>query len=97
LVQVTRDGGKNWANVTPSKDMMPEWIQVNSLEASPFDAGTAYVAATMYKYDDYKPYLYKTSDYGKTWKKNHERHSRWRIHASDSRRPEQARPLIRGH
>jgi len=69
LVQVTRDGGKNWANVTPSKDMMPEWIQVNSLDASPFEAGTAYVAATMYKYDDYKPYLYKTSDYGKTWKK----------------------------
>ncbi len=59
LVQVTRDGGKNWSNVTPSKDMMPEWIQINSLEASPFDAGTAYVAATMYK----------TSDYGKTWKK----------------------------
>jgi photosystem II stability/assembly factor-like uncharacterized protein len=69
LVHVTRDGGKNWANVTPSKDMMPEWIQVNSLDASPFDAGTAYVAATMYKYDDYKPYLYKTSDYGRTWKK----------------------------
>ena len=69
LVQVTRDGGKNWANVTPSKDMMPEWIQINSLDASPFEAGTAYVAATMYKYDDYKPYLYKTSDYGKTWKK----------------------------
>jgi photosystem II stability/assembly factor-like uncharacterized protein len=69
LVQVTRDGGKNWANVTPSKDMMPEWIQINSLDASPFDAGTAYVAATMYKYDDYKPYLYKTSDYGKSWKK----------------------------
>jgi photosystem II stability/assembly factor-like uncharacterized protein len=68
-VQVTRDGGKNWANVTPSKDMMPEWIQINSLDASPFDAGTAYVAATMYKYDDYKPYLYKTSDYGKSWKK----------------------------
>src|SRR5262249_35218435 len=39
------------------------------LDASPFDAGTAYVAATMYKYDDYKPYLYQTSDYGKTWKK----------------------------
>jgi photosystem II stability/assembly factor-like uncharacterized protein len=69
LVQVTRDGGKNWSNVTPSKDMMPEWIQINSLDASPFDAGTAYVAATMYKYDDYKPYLYKTSDYGRTWKK----------------------------
>ncbi|HVS21706.1 MAG TPA: hypothetical protein VHD88_07645, partial [Pyrinomonadaceae bacterium] len=61
--------GKNWSNVTPPKDLMPEWIQINSLEASPFDAGTAYVAATMYKFDDYKPYLYKTSDYGKTWKK----------------------------
>jgi hypothetical protein len=69
LVYVTRDGGKNWTNVTPSKDIMPEWIQINSLDASPFDAGTAYVAATMYKYDDFKPYLYKTSDFGKTWKK----------------------------
>jgi photosystem II stability/assembly factor-like uncharacterized protein len=69
LVNVTRDGGKNWTNVTPPKDMMPEWIQINSLDASPFEAGTAYVAATMYKYDDYKPYLYKTADYGKTWKK----------------------------
>jgi len=69
LVYLTRDDGKNWSNVTPSKDTMPEWIQINSLEASPFDAGTAYVAATMYKHDDYHPYLYKTSDYGKTWKK----------------------------
>jgi len=69
LVYVTRDGGKNWSNVTPSKDLMPEWIQINSLDASPFDAGTAYVAATMYKFDDNKPYLYKTSDFGKTWKK----------------------------
>jgi hypothetical protein len=69
LVYVTRDGGKNWSKVSPSKDIMPEWIQINSLEASPFDPATAYVAATMYKYDDYKPYLYKTSDYGKTWKK----------------------------
>jgi photosystem II stability/assembly factor-like uncharacterized protein len=69
LVQLTRDGGKKWDNVTPSKDIMPEWIQINSLEASPFAPGTAYVAATMYKYDENKPYLYKTSDYGKTWKK----------------------------
>jgi photosystem II stability/assembly factor-like uncharacterized protein len=69
LVQVTRDGGKNWSNVTPAKNLMPEWIQINSLDASSFDAGTAYVAATMYKFDDYKPYLYKTSDFGKTWKK----------------------------
>lgn len=69
LVYLTRDGGKSWTNVTPPKEMMPEWIQINSIDASPFDAGTAYVAATMYKFDDNRPYLYKTSDYGKTWKK----------------------------
>ncbi|HXD30244.1 MAG TPA: hypothetical protein VN643_03960 [Pyrinomonadaceae bacterium] len=69
LVYLTRDAGKHWTNVTPSKDMMPEWIQINSLEASSFDPGTAYVAATMYKFDDNRPYLYKTADYGKTWKK----------------------------
>jgi photosystem II stability/assembly factor-like uncharacterized protein len=69
LVYLTRDGGKNWDNVTPPKSLMPEWIQINSIEASPNDPGTAYVAATMYKWDDFRPYLYKTSDYGKTWKK----------------------------
>jgi photosystem II stability/assembly factor-like uncharacterized protein len=69
VVQLTRDGGKNWSNVTPPTSIMPEWIQINSLEASPFDPGTAYVAATMYKWDDNRPYLYRTSDYGKTWKK----------------------------
>ncbi|MDQ3819961.1 MAG: glycosyl hydrolase, partial [Acidobacteriota bacterium] len=67
LVHVTRDGGKSWENVTPKN--MPEWIQINSIDASPFDPGTAYVAATMYKTDDFRPYLYKTNDYGKTWKK----------------------------
>ena len=69
LVHLTRDGGKTWSNVTPPKEIMPEWIQINSIEASPFDPATAYVAATMYKFDDYKPYLYQTTDYGKTWKK----------------------------
>ena len=67
LVHITRDGGANWANVTPKG--MPEWIQINAIDASPFDAGTAYVAATAYKTDDYKPYLFKTNDYGVTWKK----------------------------
>ncbi|HUJ50692.1 MAG TPA: hypothetical protein VLW25_10850 [Bryobacteraceae bacterium] len=65
LVHVTEDGGKHWDNVTP-KDL-PQWIQINSIEASPFDAGTAYFAATMYKLDDFRPYLYKTTDYGKSW------------------------------
>jgi hypothetical protein len=55
--------------VTGNLPGLPEWIQINSIEASPFDAGTAYVAATMYKSDDFRPYLYKTVDYGKTWKK----------------------------
>ncbi|MBI3208482.1 MAG: glycosyl hydrolase [Candidatus Solibacter usitatus] len=67
LVQFTQNGGKNWSNVTP-KDI-PEWIQINSIDASPHDANTAYVAATMYKWDDFRPYLYKTADAGKTWKK----------------------------
>jgi photosystem II stability/assembly factor-like uncharacterized protein len=67
LVHVTRDSGGKWDNVTPRG--IPEWIQINSIDASPHDAGAAYFAATMYKLDDYRPYLYKTNDYGKTWKK----------------------------
>ncbi|HTG93787.1 MAG TPA: hypothetical protein VL866_14445, partial [Pyrinomonadaceae bacterium] len=69
VVSITRDGGKNWSTVTPPTSMMPEWIQINSIDASPHDAGTAYVAATMYKWDDNRPYLYKTTDYGRTWTK----------------------------
>lgn len=69
LIHISRDGGANWSNVTPPSSIMPEWIQINSIDASPHDAGTLYVAGTMYKWDDNKPYLYKTTDYGKTWKK----------------------------
>ncbi len=65
LVHLTRDGAKTWSNVTPKA--IPDWIQINSIEASPHDAATAYVAATMYKFDDDRPYIYKTSDYGKSW------------------------------
>ncbi len=65
LVQLTRDGGKSWKNVTPKG--CPEWIMINEIDASPFEPGGAYVAATMYKSDDNRPYLYKTSDYGATW------------------------------
>ncbi len=67
LVHVTRDGGQHWENVTPKG--IPEWIQINAIDASPHDRATAYVAATMYKFDDFHPYLYKTSDFGKTWTK----------------------------
>lgn len=69
LIHISRDGGANWSNVTPPSSIMPEWIQINSIDASHHDPGTLYVAGTMYKWDDNKPYLYKTTDYGKTWKK----------------------------
>lgn len=66
LIHVSRDGGKSWANVTPQG--MPEWMMINSVEPDPFTPGGLYVAGTRYKLGDYKPYLYHTSDYGKTWK-----------------------------
>ena len=69
LIHISMDGGQNWNDVTPSADIMPEWIMINSLEADPFNPGGMYVAATSYKNDDYRPYLYKTNDYGKTWNK----------------------------
>jgi photosystem II stability/assembly factor-like uncharacterized protein len=67
VVQMTHDGGAHWSNVTP-KDM-PEWSQVNSLDVSPHDGKTVYVAATMYKHADDRPYLYRTTDDGKSWTK----------------------------
>jgi photosystem II stability/assembly factor-like uncharacterized protein len=67
LIQITKDGGKSWSNVTPKG--IPEWSLVSLIDASPHDAGTAYVAVDAHKLDDLKPYLYKTSDFGKTWKK----------------------------
>ena len=67
LVHVSQDNGAKWDKVTP-KDL-PEWVRINEIRASPFDAGTAYFAANNYQNDDQKPYLYKTSDYGKSWKK----------------------------
>ncbi|MCB0846972.1 MAG: glycosyl hydrolase, partial [Bacteroidetes bacterium] len=65
LIHVTKDGGKNWENVTPPG--MPEWMMINSIDPDPFVKGGAYVAGTKYKTGDYTPYLYKTKDYGKTW------------------------------
>jgi len=67
LVHLTRDGGKNWTNVTPKG--MPEWSLVSLIEASPHDAGTAYIALDCHKLDDVKPYIYKTTDFGKSWTK----------------------------
>ncbi|PYQ27215.1 MAG: glycosyl hydrolase [Acidobacteria bacterium] len=67
LVHVTRDNGKTWTNVTP-KDA-PQWIMWNAIDPSPFDKGTVYIAGTSYKSDDFRPYLFKSTDYGATWTK----------------------------
>jgi photosystem II stability/assembly factor-like uncharacterized protein len=67
LVQVTRDGGQHWANVT-SKDF-GDWSMISLIDPSPHSAGTAYVAVDRHRLDDLHPYLFKTSDYGKTWTK----------------------------
>ncbi|WP_373523562.1 WD40/YVTN/BNR-like repeat-containing protein [Aquiflexum sp.] len=67
LVHVSVDNGKTWQNVTPQD--LPEWIQINSMEGHPFEEGGLYLAATSYKNGDFAPYLYKTTDYGKSWTK----------------------------
>jgi len=66
-VQVSRDNGGSWTKVTPPD--LPEFALISIIDPSPHDAGTAYVAATRFKLQDNKPYLYKTSDYGRTWTK----------------------------
>ena len=68
LIHITRDNGTTWENITPPANMSPKLNMINCIDPSPFKKGTAYVAATSYKFGDYTPYLYKTSDYGKTWK-----------------------------
>jgi len=67
LVQMTRNGGQSWSNVTPKE--MPEWSMISLIAPSPFDAGTAYVAVDRHRLDDLRPYIYKTSGYGKEWTK----------------------------
>ncbi|HXI31297.1 MAG TPA: hypothetical protein VNG89_22830, partial [Vicinamibacterales bacterium] len=64
-VQVTRNGGISWKNVTPKG--MADFARISLIEASPFRAGTAYVAANRYQQDDFAPYVFRTDDYGDTW------------------------------
>jgi photosystem II stability/assembly factor-like uncharacterized protein len=65
LVYLTRNGGKHWDNVTPAN--MPPWSRINIMEASPHDPATAYLAVNRYQFDDYRPYIYRTTDFGKSW------------------------------
>ena len=77
LVHRSYDGGRTWRNITPDgrnakvtgEDALPEWALISIVEPSPHDADTLYVAATRYKHDDTRPYLYKTADGGMTWRK----------------------------
>jgi photosystem II stability/assembly factor-like uncharacterized protein len=64
LVHVTTDDGKSWANVTPK---VPEWSTVSIIDPSPHDASTAYVAVDRHRLDDFKPYIFKTTNLGKSW------------------------------
>ena len=66
LINVSKDGGKNWENVTPKN--LPSGMMWNTVEVDPFKKGAAWFVGTRYKSDDFKPYMYKTEDYGKTWK-----------------------------
>ncbi len=67
LIHISKDNGASWQNVTPSD--LPGHALISIIEVSPHAAGTAYVAATCYKSDDFRPYLYKTTDFGQTWTK----------------------------
>ncbi len=67
LVHVTKDGGTTWKNITPP--LLPEWAQINGIEASSSHAGTAWIAATRYKSGDNEPYLFRTTDFGVTWRR----------------------------
>ena len=69
LVQVTRDAGKSWTNVTKNVPGLPEWSTVSIIEPSPYDAATAYLVVDAHRLDDMRPYLWKTGDYGKSWKR----------------------------
>src|SRR5712692_2018882 len=68
LVQITRDGGKNWTNVTKNIPSLPPWGTVGNIEPSRYDAGTAYITVDFHQVNNRDPFVYKTGDYGKTWK-----------------------------
>jgi photosystem II stability/assembly factor-like uncharacterized protein len=65
LIHITRDGGKSWQNVTPPQ--LKPWSKVSIIEASHFDAGTAYAAINSFRLDDLRAHIYRTHDFGKTW------------------------------
>jgi len=67
LIQITEDDGKTWRDVSPKS--LPPWSMMSIIDASPFDAATAYAAIDRHQMDDLTPYIFRTHDYGKTWTK----------------------------
>jgi len=67
LVHITKNGGKKWNNITPPESLLPEWSRINSIEASPHDPATAYLSIHRREWNEYRPYVLKTSDYGESW------------------------------
>ena len=67
LIHITKDGGKNWKNITPAS--ITSWSKISMIDASRFDVNTAYVAVNRIRVDDMTPHIYKTTDGGATWKK----------------------------
>src|SRR6266496_5604767 len=68
FVQLTRDGGKNWTNVTASIPGMPAWGTVSNIEPSRYDTGTAYLTVDAHQANNRDPFVYKTTDYGRSWR-----------------------------
>lgn len=66
-VSVTRDGGLHWANVSKNISGLPPWGTIYCVEPSPFEASSAYITVDLHQQDDFDPYVYKTSDFGRTW------------------------------
>jgi photosystem II stability/assembly factor-like uncharacterized protein len=69
LVHISRNEGKTWENVTPNVPDLPDWGTVTCIEASPHAAGTAYLVVDAHRMNDYKPHVWKTTDFGKKWVK----------------------------
>ena len=65
-MHISQNGGASWDNVTP--ESMPEWGTVNTIDLSGHDPGRAFIAVHRYRLDDFKPYIFRTNDYGKSWK-----------------------------
>ncbi len=65
LIHITRDGGRNWQNITPPQ--LTPWSKVSIIEASHFEEGTAYAAINRFRLDDLHPLIYRTRDFGKSW------------------------------